>query len=332
LTILRISQLEVPAPLVVIVGPTAVGKTEISLRLAERLGGEIVSADSRLVYQGMDIGTAKPNREELQRVPHHLIDVVRPDENWSLAIFQRAAHRAVEAIHARDRLPLLVGGTGQFVRAVVEGWEVPQQVPDPALRSALETWAGQVGPYELHRRLARLDSQAAAQIDPTNVRRTVRALEVVFRTGRLFSSQRQRSASPYSLITIGLIRPRAELYQRVDQRIEAMIEAGLVEEVQNLLAQGYPPDLPALSAIGYREIVAYLRGRLTLTEAVMLIKRLTRRYVRQQSNWFREGDPTIHWFDLSAGNEDEVVQAVARLILSPQAWMTPGNKQGSAAE
>jgi tRNA dimethylallyltransferase len=322
-SILKISHLEVPRPLVVIAGPTAVGKTEIALRLAERLGGEIVSADSRLFYQGMDIGTAKPSREELQRVPHHLIDVARPDERWSLAVFQQAAQQAVAEIHARNRLPLLVGGTGQFVWAVIQGWDIPAQVPDTRLREALERWAAQLGPYGLHQRLFVLDPEAAAFIDPPNVRRTIRALEVIFRTGQLFSAQRQRSTSPYSLLTIGLKRPRAELYARVDQRIDAMIEAGLVEEVQRLLAQGYSPRLPALSAIGYRESLAYLRGRMTLEEAKTLMKRLTRRYVRQQSNWFREDNPAIHWFELQTGNEESVVQSISHLIHTPQAWTLP---------
>jgi tRNA dimethylallyltransferase len=185
-SILKISHLEVRSPLVVIAGPTAVGKTEIALRLAERLGGEIVSADSRLFYRGMDIGTAKPSREEIQRVPHHLIDVALPDERWSLAVFQQAAQQAVAEIHARDRLPLLVGGTGQFVWAVIQGWDIPAQVPDTRLREALERWAAQLGPYGLHQRLFVLDPDAAAFIDPPNVRRTIRALEVIFRTGTAF--------------------------------------------------------------------------------------------------------------------------------------------------
>ncbi len=307
-------------PLVVIVGPTAVGKTEVALRLAEQLNGEIVSADSRLFYRGMDIGTAKPTPEEQARVPHHLVDVAGPDEPWSLAVFQRAAAEAIAGVQARGRLPLLVGGTGQYVQAVLQGWEIPPQEPDPALRRALERWAGEVGPDGLHRRLAALDPAAAAAIDARNVRRTIRALEVTLRTGRRFSEQRQRSASPYSLLIVGLKRPRAELYRRVDERIERMIAAGLVEEARELLEKGYSPSLPTLSAIGYREIIAYLRGEMSLEEAVVQMKRLTRRFVRHQGAWFSEKDPNIHWLEVGPGTVEEI----AALIQEPGAWIPPG--------
>lgn len=321
-SILSISQLNLPAPLVVFIGPTAVGKTETSLRLAERLGGEIVSVDSRLFYRGMDIGTAKPTPAEQARVPHHLIDVTTPDQPWSLAIFQRSAAEAIQAIHQRDRLPLLVGGTGQYVRAVIQGWEIPPQEPDPALREALERWAAQLGPYELHERLNRLDPEAAAGIDARNVRRTIRALEVILRTGKRFSAQRQRSESPYSLLMVGLRRPRAELYRRVDERIDAMLSSGLVEEVQALLDAGYAADLPTLSAIGYREVAAALRGEITLEEAAQQMKRLTRRFVRHQGAWFSEKDPMIHWFEAS---DPQVVQQIEALVRSPENWILPGS-------
>jgi tRNA dimethylallyltransferase len=322
-SILKISQLNLPNPLVVIVGPTAVGKTEIALRLTEKLGGEIVSADSRLFYRGMDIGTAKPAPEELARVPHHLVDVAEVDESWSLAGFQRAARQAVEEIHSRGRLPLLVGGTGQYVWSVIQAWEIPAQTADNRLRAALERWAAEIGPQGLHQRLALLDPQAGTFVDAPNVRRTIRALEVIFLTGRRFSEQRQRTQSPYSLLMIGLKRPRPELYARVDQRIEAMFAAGLVEEVRGLLEKGFSPKLPTLSAIGYREVAAYLRGRMTMEEAVRQMKRLTRRYIRQQSNWFSEKDPTIHWFEISPGSEDAVVADILSLIHNPKAWIMP---------
>lgn len=325
LNTLKISLLDVPAPLVVIVGPTAVGKTEIALRLAERLGGEIISADSRLFYRGMDIGTAKPTSEEMARVPHHLVDVADPDETWSLAVFQQAAQQAIQAVHRSDRLPFLVGGTGQYMRAVMEGWEIPPQEPDTALREALERWAQEVGPDGLHARLAVVDPQAAEKIDPPNVRRTIRALEVVFRTGRKFSEQRLRSASPYSLLIVGLKRPRTELYQRVDQRIEAMLASGFLDEVRRLLEKGYSLDLPTMSAIGYREMVAHLQGEMTLEEAVTQMKRLTRRFVRHQANWFNERDPNIHWFEVGPST----VAEIENLIRGGEGWLLPAADSSS---
>ena len=293
-------------PLIVIVGPTAVGKTELSIQLAERLDGEIVSADSRLFYRGMDIGTAKPTQEERGRVSHHLINVVDPDQTWSLPLFQAGADKAIAAIHSRGHLPFLVGGTGQYVRAVVEGWQVPKAQPDPRLRAVLETWADDIGGEGLHTRLALLDPEAAAKIDPRNLRRTVRALEVILSTGELFSKQRQHGPTPYSALILGLTRPREELYARIDTRIEVMLESGLIEEVQGLLDKGYPADLPTLSAIGYREIIAYLEGKITLEEAVVLIKRATRVFVRRQANWFKADDPKINWFNIHPGTIGEL--------------------------
>jgi tRNA dimethylallyltransferase len=287
--------------LVVLLGPTAAGKTEIAIQLAERLGGEIVSADSRLFYRGMDIGTAKPSPAQRLRLPHHLIDVADPEEPWSLVLFQQQARRAIQDIQARGALPFLVGGTGQYIRAVTEGWQAPAAHPDPRLRGALEAWAAEIGPSGLHERLASLDPQAGAQIDPRNLRRTVRALEVILSTGKPFSAQRQRGENPYRLLTLGLTRPRPELYGRIDARIEAMFAAGWVDEVRGLLAQGYAPTLPSLSAIGYPQVIDYLRGKCTLDEAVMLIKRQTRQFVRRQANWFKADDPQIHWFTAGAG-------------------------------
>lgn len=288
-------------PVVVILGPTAVGKTEAGLHLAEKLRGEIVSVDSRLLYRYMDIGTAKPSPAELARVPHHLVDSAEPDEVWSLAQFQHEARRAIHSIHARRRLPFLVGGSGQYIRAVTQEWNIPHVAPNPSLRQALENWAGQISSEGLHARLAALDPEAAAAMDPRNLRRTIRALEVIFVTGRPFSAQKQRGLSPYRILQLGLVRPRGELYARIDARIEAMIEAGIVEEVKGLLARGYSPDLPSMSAIGYREIAAYLKGKLSLEEAVAEIKRATRIFVRRQANWFKANDLEIHWFQAGPG-------------------------------
>lgn len=312
--------IDFPAPLIVLVGPTAVGKTEAALQLAELLGGEIVSVDSRLFYRGMDIGTAKPTPQELARVPHHLIDVADPDQVWSLTIFQEAAARAIAEIHARGRLPLLVGGTGQYVQAVIEGWVPPTQSPHPALRAALERLAAEIGADELHKKLAVLDPVAAEHIDASNVRRNVRALEVILTTGVRFSAQRGRIGSPYSLLRLGLKRPRTELYARIDARIEAMLRSGLRDEVKRLLEKGYSADLPTMSAIGYREMVAVIQGGMTEEEAVISMKRLTRVYVRRQANWFKEIDPQIRWFE--AGDAD-VVNQMEAYVRSGEGWVLP---------
>ena len=298
-------------PLILIIGPTAVGKTELSIQLAEHLNGEIVSADSRLFYRGMDIGTAKPSIEERKRVPHYLIDVANPDEIWSLAVFQGKATEIIADIHARDKLPFLVGGTGQYVRAVTEGWMPPEVQPDPRLRGVLEVQAEEKGIYWLHEGLKRIDPLAAQKIDPRNVRRTVRALEVILTTGRPFSQQRGQSDSPYNLLTIGLKRPREELYQRVDERIEAMFEAGFVDEVKGLLDKGYSPELPTMSAIGYRECIRVIKGQMSIEQAKVEMRRATRVFVRRQANWFKEDDPNIHWF---YAGESKLVKSVENFI------------------
>lgn len=308
---------DIPDPLVVILGPTAVGKTEIAIQLAERLDCEIISADSRLFYRGMDIGTAKPSASDRKRVPHHLIDVCYPDETWSLAAFQKAAQKAIQEVRGRGKLPFLVGGTGQYIRAVIEGWEVPSQQPDLKLRAALENWAVQIGPLEMHRRLAIIDPGAAARILPGNVRRTVRALEVIFRSGTRFDDQRVKTGSAYSLLLVGLKRPRTEIYARVDSRIDDMVKDGFLEEVKGLLEKGNGVELPSMSAIGYREMVAVAQGRISMEEAVTLMKSLTHLFVRRQANWFKENDPNIHWFD--AGNN--CGPQIEALILTGDDWI-----------
>jgi tRNA dimethylallyltransferase len=301
-------------PLIVIVGPTAVGKTSASIALAQRLGGEIVSADSRLLYRDMDIGTAKPTEAEMQAVPHHLIDVAAPDETLNLAIYQREAYRVIDDIHHREKLPLLVGGTGQYIRSIIEGWRIPPQRPDYDLRDALNRWADDIGAKSLHERLKFLDETAAAKIDYRNLRRTVRALEVIFKTGERFSDLRRKQACRYDPIILGIERPREELYQRVDQRIEKMLDEGLVDEVQRLLEVGYSPSLPTMSAIGYGEIIQYLQKKITYDEAVMLIKRNTRTFVRRQANWFKPDDARINWFMANEHLVDDLENKIRRKI------------------
>ena len=299
-------------PVILIVGPTAVGKTELALRLAEQMNGEIVSVDSRLFYRGMDIGTAKPSKEEMARVPHHLIDIVNPDETLSLAVFQEMAQTIIAGIHARGRLPFLVGGTGQYIRAVTQGWSPPEVTPNEKMRAVLETLQEEKGKEWLHAKLQILDPEAAQAIDLRNVRRTIRALEVIFSTGRRFSEQRGIGDSPYHLITIGLARPREELYQRVDERIEKMFADGLLNEVKSLLDQGYSPTLPSMSAIGYRECVSVVQGSMTVEQAKVEMRRLTRVFVRRQGNWFKESDPSIHWFHPARENLLNEIEAMIR--------------------
>ncbi|MEN6411003.1 MAG: tRNA (adenosine(37)-N6)-dimethylallyltransferase MiaA [Anaerolineaceae bacterium] len=301
-------------PLIVILGPTAVGKTELSLRLAERFGGEIVSADSRLFYRGMDIGTAKPTLAERRRVPHHLIDVSNPDQTWSLSVFQAEAKQVIADIHARGKLPFLVGGTGQYITAVTDNWIPPAQAPDERLRKALEDWAAEVGKLGLYERLAVLDPEAAKKIDYHNVRRTIRALEVIFKTGKKFSEQRQKTSSPYRVLKLGLDRPRDELYQRVDARIAQMLADGFAGEVHKLLDAGYAANLPTMSAIGYREMCAYLQGTMSLDEAVAQMKRLTRVYVRRQGTWFKEDAADITWLVMSDQVEEEAVAKIQQFL------------------
>jgi tRNA dimethylallyltransferase len=293
-------------PLIVIIGPTAVGKTELAIHLARRMNGEIISADSRLFYRGMDIGTAKPSKEEMGGVPHHLVDVADPDEIWSLATFQKRAGEIIEDIQKRQKLPFLVGGTGQYIHAVVDGWEIPAQEANHPLRKVLDDWAKEIGSLSLFEKLQKIDPEAASHIEYQNVRRTIRALEVIFLTGRKFSEQRTKRVSPYHVLMIGLKRSRPALYERIDRRIEQMISDGLVDEVKMLMDKGFAPHLPSLSAIGYRESVSYLQGTLSLEEAVVQMKRLTRQFVRRQSNWFKENDPQIHWFDMEEGVTDKV--------------------------
>lgn len=298
--------------LIAIVGPTAAGKTALSLALAERLGGEVVSADSRQIYRGMDIGTAKATPEERARVPHHLIDVVDPDEVLTLAEYQALATRAIEDIAARGKTPLLVGGTGQYVAAVLEGWRIPEVAPQPELRAGLEAEAAAQGAAALHDRLAGLDPAAAAKIDYRNVRRVIRALEVCLTTGRPISELQGKEPPPYRVTRIGVTRERAALYERIDRRVDAMMDAGLVDEVRGLVARGYGWDLPAMSGLGYRQIGQYLSGEATLDEAVALIKKGTRRFTQQQYNWFRLDDPAIRWVDGGEARVEELAGAAAR--------------------
>ena len=282
-------------PILVIVGPTAVGKSTAALMMAAGLGGEIVSADSRLVYRHMYIGTAKPTPAQRAEVPHHLIDVVDPDEEYSLAVYLRQARAAIGEIQARPKIPIVAGGTGQYVWGLVEGWTVPEVPPDWGRRAALEARAEAEGGAALHEELARLDPDAAERIDPRNIRRVIRALEVFYSSPVRTASQPSREDPPFVPVVFGLNLDRKALYERIDGRTEAMMEAGWVGEVDRLLKRGYSPELPSMSSLGYRELAEHIRGETTMDEALASIKRRSRRLVRQQSTWFRPDDGRISW-------------------------------------
>jgi tRNA dimethylallyltransferase len=301
-------------PLIALLGPTAVGKTDLSLRLAERFDGEIVSADSRLIYKGMDIGTAKPTLAEQAQIPHHLIDLCTPDIILSVAEYQRLAYATIDAIHERGHVPFLVGGSSLYVRAVVEGLSIPEVPPDPKLRAQLEEFLANEGREALYRRLQEIDPATAAVIDPLNPRRLLRALEIVMITGRSKLELEGVNPLPYAILQVGLMRPREELYARIDERVVAMVDAGLVQETEALLAAGYSPALPAMTSLGYREIGAYLRGDMTLDAAIERIQVETHRFVRHQMTWFRKM-PNVEWFELSESvNEQEVERAIMERV------------------
>jgi tRNA dimethylallyltransferase len=283
------------SPLIVVLGPTAAGKSALSLELAERLDAEIIGADSRQVYRGLDIGTAKVSASERATIPHHLIDIVDPDEPFGLGDYQRLFEETERVIRARGRFRLLVGGSGQYIWSVVEGWRVPRVPPAPAFREAHLERARLEGAESLYAELVRLDPEAARSIHPNNVRRVVRALEILEVTGEQPSSMRTRNVPLTDVAIVGVQLPRAELYRRVDSRVDAMFQGGLIEEVEGLLAAGYDAALPSMSGIGYTQVVQFLRGELSLPEAVARVKSATHRYVRQQAAWFRTDDHRIHW-------------------------------------
>ncbi len=299
---------------VAIIGPTGVGKTRLAIQLAQEFNGEIVNADSRQVYRHMDIGTAKPTAEERVLVPHHLLDLVDPDGDFNLATYQRLAYTAIGDIHRRGKLPFLVGGTGQYVWAVLEGWVVPEVAPDLEFRRTLERRAAEGGARELYDELHRLDPDAAQKIDPRNVRRVIRALEVRQRSGQLFSALQNKNPPPFQPLILGLTMERKKLYERVDARVEEMMERGLVDEVKSLLAMGYSLSLPSMSGIGYREIGRYLRGEMTLEEAIYRIKVGTHRFIRHQYAWFRRDDGRIRWVEAREA-VDDVLHDVKTLLI-----------------
>jgi tRNA dimethylallyltransferase len=278
--------------LIVIAGPTASGKTGLALSLAESLPIEIVNADSRAFYRGMDVGTAKPTEAERTRVPHHLVDILDPPDPMSITHFQQLAEAAIEQIVDRERIPVLVGGTPQYVNALVEGWQVPEVPPNEDRRRELEREAKSIGVEPILDRLRQVDPDAAERTGP-NLRRIIRALEVWEATGIPFSEQRTRGPVPFRAIEFELWLPREQLYERIDRRVDTMIENGLVAEVRHLLALGYDPALPAFSSIGYRQLVPAIAEGADLATAIERIKLDTHRLVRHQQTWYRRNPRLI---------------------------------------
>jgi tRNA dimethylallyltransferase len=281
-----------------IVGPTGIGKSRMAINLAKKYNGEIINADSRQVYRYMDIGTDKPIKEELSVIPHHLIDIINPDEDFSLAQYQQLAYRIVADIQNRNKLPISTGGTGLYIWAVIEGWKIPEVPPNPELRNDLEERAARGEEKELYQELVKVDPVSAKRIDSRNVRRIIRALEVYRTTNIPFSELQQKTPPPYDVLIIGLTMDRKELYRRIDSRVDRMVERGLVEEVQRLVDSGYSLNLTAMTGIGYRQIGMYLDSELNLQDAIEQIKFETHRFVRNQYNWFRLKDERIKWFDM----------------------------------
>ena len=271
------------------------GKSSLAVHLAGSFDGEIVNADSRQVYRFMDIGTAKPFLEDRAKVRHHLIDVLDPDQEFSLAMFLELARQSIQDIHNRDKLPIVAGGTGQYIWALLEGWQVPHVPPDPELRQELEEEARQEGAGTLHQRLREIDPETASRTDPRNVRRVIRALEIYYATDAPPSTFRSKKPPPYHPFILGLTADRETLYRSIDHRVEEMLEKGLTGEVADLLRMGYSSELPSMSSMGYKEIALYLRGEFTLEKAAQRIKYETHRFARHQYAWFRLRDPRIHW-------------------------------------
>ena len=310
-------------PLLALLGPTASGKTEAAVALAGELPVEVIAADSRQLRRGMRVGTAAPTDAELRAVPHHLVGIVEPDAPWTLADWLQAARSAIASCHDRGRLPLLLAGTPQYAWALLEGWRVPAVPPDPLLRAELEALAGRAGSGALARRLARVDPESAVRIGERNVRRLIRAIEIVEATGRPVPPL-ERGGSGLSWRAVGLARSRSELYARADERAAALYEGGLVEETRQLIAR-YGRSFPALDSVGYREAVRVVEGAWSVEQALARTRTETHRLIRRQESWFRGSDPRIRWVDARDG------AAVTRALVEEAGRAAPGREPAGGA-
>ncbi|MCU0496755.1 MAG: tRNA (adenosine(37)-N6)-dimethylallyltransferase MiaA [Anaerolineae bacterium] len=302
-------------PLIVITGPTSVGKTGYSVKIAQAIGGEILGADSRQIYRYMDIGTAKPTDSERAMIKHHLIDLVLPDENLSLAQYQRAATEVIADLHQRGQIPILVGGTAQYLTAISEGWTIPEVPPNEQIRAELEQFAAEHGSQALFARLHAVDPQAAAKIEHhQNVRRVVRALEVYLETGTPISDLQRRVPPDYTILTYVLTMARERLYQRADHRVDQMIEAGFLGEVRRLLTMGYDRSLPSMSGLGYAQLAAHLLDGIGLDQAIQETKLATHAYIRRQYTWFRKYNQNHQWRDVEQSTPDDLIAEIRQWL------------------
>lgn len=296
--------------LIILTGPTAVGKTDLSIRLAKETNGEIISADSMQVYRTMDIGTAKIKKEEMSGIPHHLIDILNPDEEFNVVLFKQYAKEAIEDITGRGKTPIIVGGTGFYIQAVLYDIDFEENDDDMSCRYKLEAIAKEKGNIHLHNMLDKIDHEAALKIHPNNIRRVIRALEFYDKTGKKISEHNEREAarkSPYNFEYFVLNDERSKLYDRIDKRVDVMIKEGLLDEVKGLLDKGYTRDLVSMQGLGYKEIIDYLNGAVTIDEAVYTLKRDTRHFAKRQLTWAkREKEVTwVNKYDFAG--EDEIL-------------------------
>ena len=299
------------AKMVVIIGPTAIGKSKLAIKISEQFFGEIINTDSRQVYRYMDIGTAKPSISDQTRVPHHMIDINLPDNNFSLGAFIKLANEMVEQVSVRGNLPIICGGTGQYIWGIVEGWDVPNTLPNQKFRDVKLKEAKEQGVEFLHDQLAVIDPERASEIDPRNVRRVIRALEIIKETGfkpSQFAKQRRTEFNP---LIIGLTTSRPDLYRMIDLRVDHMMQTGFLEEVKELTIKGYKMGVGSLASPGYRELGQYLEGTYSLEEAISKTKFQTHRLARRQYTWFKSEDTRINWLDI---NKVDVYQQASTLI------------------
>lgn len=300
-------------PLIVIAGPTGIGKTELAHEMAKKLSGEIISADSRQVYRYMDIGTAKPAQSLQQEVPYHLINIVNPDEDFTVADFKEKAEEVIKQVHQRNKLPFLVGGTGLYIKAITTGL-FPSPSPSPAIRHELQLQSAEFGSTYLYDKLYKIDKEKAKKLNPNDTRRIIRALEVFYQTGLPISQLQKHKTQKedYNLMMICLNKDRDVLYHQINERVDRMIKEGLVDEVKTLLDMGYNENLISMEAVGYKQIIGYLRGDYGLDKAIEMIKRHTRNFAKRQLTWFR-AEKRFRWFDTQ--EKDEMIHFIHHRLL-----------------